>query len=343
MRPPFIGHYTEFLDDDNASYPGSTELLSIGSAVGKSLGLKKIGIHIETLLPGRRTSYPHAESEEEEFAYVIEGNPHAWINGDLHPLKPGDFIAFPSGTGITHTFINNSNQKAILLVGGETRKATNKIIYPLNDEINLIRKTQECLWENAPVQVMGTHNGLPDKQNNQKWNLPDLETTRLILRPLEITDAPSIFAYASDERVAKFVTWPAHKTESDSENYIKFVHGSYLLGVQTYAICLKTDLQTMLGDVSASFVSKPSKVMELGAVLHPDHWGQGIIAEALERLIKHCWETQDVVRIQGRCKSDNKQSFKMMMKLGMKHEGLIRASLFCKNESWDMEMCALVK
>lgn len=143
MRPSFIGHYTEFLDDDNASYPGSDELLSIGSAVGKNLGLIKMGIHIETVLPGRRTSYPHAESEEEEFAFVIEGHPHVWINGELFALRPGDFVAFPSGTGIAHTFINNASYPAKLLVGGEVRKATNRIIYPLNDEMNLIKKTHE--------------------------------------------------------------------------------------------------------------------------------------------------------------------------------------------------------
>ena len=343
MRPPFIGHFSEFLDDDNASYPGSSERLSIGSAVGKNLGLKKNGIHIESLLPGRRTSYPHAESEEEEFAYVIEGNPHAWINGELHPLKAGDFVAFPSGTGICHTFINNSNVRALLLVGGESRKPTNKIIYPLNDEINLIRKTQECLWENPPVQVMGPHNGLPDNPANLKWNIPVLETARLILRPLELTDASSILKYASNPEVAKFVTWPAHQTETDSENYIKFVHNNYLLGVQTFAICQKNDPGTMLGDASSFFVSKPNKVMELGAVLHPDQWGKGIMVEALQRIIKHTWDTQDVVRIQARCFKGNKQSFRMMQKLGMHYEGTIEKSLFAKNQSWDMEMFRLLK
>jgi hypothetical protein len=67
------------LDPDDAAYPGSDEILSFGAPVGRKLGLKKLGVHIETLLPGRRTSWPHAESDEEEFAYVISGNPHVWI------------------------------------------------------------------------------------------------------------------------------------------------------------------------------------------------------------------------------------------------------------------------
>ena len=43
-RPLFIGNYTEYLDDDNAHYHGSTELLSIGSAIGKKLGLHPLFI-----------------------------------------------------------------------------------------------------------------------------------------------------------------------------------------------------------------------------------------------------------------------------------------------------------
>ena len=74
-RPSFIGNYKDLQEPDNNRYQGSTELLSVGAPIGKKLGLKAIGIHIETLPPGRRTSWPHAESAEEEFAYVIEGKP----------------------------------------------------------------------------------------------------------------------------------------------------------------------------------------------------------------------------------------------------------------------------
>jgi uncharacterized cupin superfamily protein/RimJ/RimL family protein N-acetyltransferase len=343
MRPSFIGHYSEFTDDDNASYPHSTELLSIGSAVGKKLGLKKIGVHIETIPSGRRTSYPHAESEEEEFAFVIEGTPDVWINGDLHPLKPGDFVAFPSGTGITHTFLNNSNIPVKLLVGGEANKETNKIIYPMNDEMNVIKKARDQYWENAPAQVMGPHNGLPDKANNPKWNLPILETDRLILRPIETSDASDIFDYAKDLETTKYVTWEAHQSIANSEKHIKWVHDNYLAGILMYAICLKEDPQTMIGDVSAFWSSRPNKVMELGTILNRKYWGKGIIPEALERLIQHCWETQDIVRIQARCMKENKACYRMMEKVGMRHEGTIHSSLFCKGKAWDMEMFSISK
>lgn len=76
------------------------------------------------LPPGRRTSYPHAESDEEEFIYVLEGYPEVWINGYLWKLEPGDSVGFPAGTGVCHTFLNNTEQEVRLLVVGEANKST---------------------------------------------------------------------------------------------------------------------------------------------------------------------------------------------------------------------------
>jgi uncharacterized cupin superfamily protein len=160
-RPPFIGNYKDVQEPDNSHYQGSDELLSIGAPVGKKFGLKKIGIHIETLLPGRRTSWPHAESDEEEFAYVIEGNPHVWIDGHIHELSPGDFVAFPSGIGIAHTFLNNTNKVCLLLVGGEANKSENKVFYPLHPERNKQCDEKNMLWKDHPQHELGPHDGLP--------------------------------------------------------------------------------------------------------------------------------------------------------------------------------------
>jgi uncharacterized cupin superfamily protein len=163
QRPDCIGNYKDFIEPDNAHYKDSDELLSIGCPIGKKLGLKKIGIHIETLLPGRRTSWPHAESEEEEFAYVLEGNPHVWIDGHIHELSPGDFVAFPSGTGIAHTFLNNTNSTCLLLVGGEANKDSNKIFYPLHPERNKQCEEKGTLWKDHPKRELGSHNGIAKK------------------------------------------------------------------------------------------------------------------------------------------------------------------------------------
>jgi uncharacterized cupin superfamily protein len=163
VRPPFVGNYRDLLSKDPCSYSDSEEFMKQGAPVGKALGLERIGIHIEVLEPGRRTSWPHAESAEEEFAYVIQGTPQVWIDGEIHDLNEGDFVAFPSGTGIAHTFINNSQKSVLLLVGGEASKPENRIIYPLNPDQNERMRLKGLLWQNAPLKERGDHDGLPDE------------------------------------------------------------------------------------------------------------------------------------------------------------------------------------
>lgn len=165
-RPDFIGHWADHFISEDWSYPGSTEPMGRGSPVGRKLGLKKIGIHIEMLESGRRTSWPHAERDEEEFVYVIQGTPDAWIDGVLYRLYPGDFVAFPAGTGIAHTFINNTPSTCQLLVGGEAGQEGNKIHYPLHPERNLEMKGKGRWWEDVPARELGPHDGLPLKQQS---------------------------------------------------------------------------------------------------------------------------------------------------------------------------------
>lgn len=159
-RPSCIAHWTEIEEPDDSHYKGDDELMSIGAPLGRHFGLTRIGIHHERLPPGRRTSYPHAESHEEEFVTVLEGTPDAWLDGELHRLKPGDSVGFPAGTGQCHSFINNTETEVRLLVVGERPKPENRIFYPRNPDRKLMRTDW---WHDVPARPMGDHDGLPDK------------------------------------------------------------------------------------------------------------------------------------------------------------------------------------
>jgi uncharacterized cupin superfamily protein len=161
-RPDFIGNYRDHMSEDDCTYPGSTERLSHGAPIGRKLGLKAIGLHVEILPPGRRTSWPHAEEKEEEFVYVLEGTPQVWIDGHAHDLREGDLVALPSGTGIAHTILNSSDQTVRLLVGGENIKG-NRIFYPKHPARNETCREKGWLWEDHPEHDLGDHDGLPDQ------------------------------------------------------------------------------------------------------------------------------------------------------------------------------------
>jgi len=159
-RPAFIRHWSALEGADDGHYKGDTELMGIGAPLARALGLTRLGIHHVRLLPGRRTSYPHAESAEEEFVFVVEGEPDVWIDGVLHRLRAGDAVAFPAGTGICHSFLNNTEDEVRLLVVGETAKAENRVRYPRNEAHEATRADR---WIDWPARPMGPHDGRPER------------------------------------------------------------------------------------------------------------------------------------------------------------------------------------
>lgn len=160
QRPPFLLHGAD-VPERAHTYPNSDEAMAPSRRIGRAAGLLRIGLHLTRMPPGTRSSWPHAEEDEEEFVYVLEGEVDAWIDGELHPMKAGDLAAFPAGTGICHTFINNGEREALLLVGGESAKSDSKIYYPLHPQRRGDMSWAEW-WEDVPKRPQGPHDGLPD-------------------------------------------------------------------------------------------------------------------------------------------------------------------------------------
>ena len=158
-RPPFIVS-TADVPETTHRYPKSKEPMGPARAIGRAAGLLKIGLHVQRVPPGHRISWPHAESREEEFVYVLDGEVDAWIDGALHPMKAGDLAAFPSGTGICHTFLNDGDREAVLLSGGEADKSENRIYYPLNPGRRGDLPWSRW-WDDVPQHPRGTHDGKP--------------------------------------------------------------------------------------------------------------------------------------------------------------------------------------
>jgi uncharacterized cupin superfamily protein len=159
-RPPFIIS-SESVGEKEGRYTNSEELLGFERRVGRAAGLLRIGINLVRLPKGRRTSWPHAEEKEEEFVYVIDGQVDAWVDGVLYPMGPGDFAAFPAGTGICHTFINNGERDATLLVGGDAPMSDSRIYYPHHPQRRGDMPWSHW-WEDIPSRPQGPHDGTPN-------------------------------------------------------------------------------------------------------------------------------------------------------------------------------------
>jgi uncharacterized cupin superfamily protein len=169
-----IGFFSSFYDQKAyAYYPQSDETFSYGSSLGANLGLERVAFHHEFIAPGKRSSWPHAHSHEEELVFIYKGHPEVVVNGESKVLKPGDFLFFKSGTGWAHTLQNkindNDNHKddCEIFVLGEQKNSLDKVFYPEHPERNEQCRKEGSLWENysaSPVnwdQILCSYDEVP--------------------------------------------------------------------------------------------------------------------------------------------------------------------------------------
>ena len=124
------------------------------------------------------------------------------------------------------------------------------------------------------------------------------ETERLILRPWELSDAESLYQYANNPQVGPIAGWPVHTSVEHSRDIIKTV----LSAPETYAVVLKETGQPvgsvglMIGDKS-NIIGIPSTECEVGYWIGVPFWGQGLIPEAVRKLMQYAFEDLNMEKI----------------------------------------------
>lgn len=117
-----------------------------------------------------------------------------------------------------------------------------------------------------------------------------LETERLILRPWQESDAEDLYRYASDPQVGPIAGWPVHTSAENSLEIIKGV----LSKSETYAVVLKSEghavgsIGLMIGE--ASNIKLPNDEGEIGYWIGVPYWGQSLIPEAVNELLRYGFE-----------------------------------------------------
>ena len=144
-----------------------------------------------------------------------------------------------------------------------------------------------------------------------------LETDRLILRGWSDKDAPGLFKYARDERVALSCGWLPHKNEAYSRAVIRTV----LSRDEQYAICIKGKEDSPIGSIGLSFIEIPGrnrsdKEGELGFWVGVPFWGNKIAPEAARELMRHGFEDLGLEGIYCAYFEGNERSRRVQVNLG---------------------------
>lgn len=154
--------------------------------------------------------------------------------------------------------------------------------------------------------------------------MPILETQRLNLRPLSLEDAQDMYDYARDPLVARYVPWEVHRSIDDSLAFLNTVAEDRQAGrPHSWAMVSKAS-ERVVG--TAGFVRwRPEhSTAEIGYVLARPLWGQGLTSEAVKTIIDFGFTRLELNRIEAFCVEENLPSAGVMVKCGMKLEGVLR-------------------
>ena len=142
-----------------------------------------------------------------------------------------------------------------------------------------------------------------------------IETNRLLLRPLEMNDAPAIAAKIDNYEISKNlarVPYPYHR--SDAEEFIDWA----LQHDQRSAfrvISLKADPDTLAGLISYDCMEERQKA-ELGYWLVQQHWGKGLMTEAAQAMVELAFMTSGLDSLSSCYFNENPASGKVLARAG---------------------------
>lgn len=152
--------------------------------------------------------------------------------------------------------------------------------------------------------------------------LPNITTPRLYLREIRRTDAPAIFEYAIRPEVGPKAGWEPHQTVDDTYRFVEYAIKKRDLGQPGVLVIIHREDQKIIGTIEIH--SYREYKGEIGFVLHPDYWNQGLITEAAKAVIIYAMEILELKRLTYCHFPDNVSSKRVCEKLGFTFEGVLR-------------------
>jgi uncharacterized cupin superfamily protein len=128
---PINAHDLSWEDQQiDARFGGQAKHLTM-SAVGRRY---HVGVMIEAPGPGQRLAPLHYHMLEEEQALILEGEVRLLLDDTHYDLKPGDYVCFPAGLKVGHSFMNTGTGPCRYLMVGE-RNPNDVCVYPQSNKM----------------------------------------------------------------------------------------------------------------------------------------------------------------------------------------------------------------
>ncbi|KAA3636751.1 MAG: N-acetyltransferase [Bacteroidetes bacterium] len=150
---------------------------------------------------------------------------------------------------------------------------------------------------------------------------PKLYTPRLILRKMDIDDVPSLVKYANNPKISdNIVNIPYPYREPDAAFRMSFIVQGFK-NKNRYVFSIESkERKELIGEISLHFLDRHNNHLQLAYWIGEPFWGQGLVTEAAQAVIKFGFEQLGADLIYADCSRENIGSQKVLLKNGMQQQ-----------------------
>jgi ribosomal-protein-alanine N-acetyltransferase len=170
-----------------------------------------------------------------------------------------------------------------------------------------------------------------------------LMTARLVLRQLRLSDASDVFHYAHDPEVTEHTTWDAHRTVADSLMFIEQTIAASERGENVELAMELKENKKVIGTCGMVSVSAEHCRGELAFAMAKEHWGSGLMGEALTAMLAFGYGPLQLNRIWARVDPDNMDAMRLLKRAGWQFEGTLRQDAKVRGQFRDVKLYSLLK
>lgn len=166
-------------------------------------------------------------------------------------------------------------------------------------------------------------------------NIPTMHSERLVLRPLEMRDAPQMLLLRSNPKLMKYIPRPLTTTLEEAKKKIRTMR----LSMQkkdnvNWALTLK-DNDEMIGVMGFANVYHEHKRAEIGYMILEEHHGKGYLTEIFPKIIEYAFDTMGMHSLEAIIDPRNTASERVLIKLGFRKEAHFIENHFFNGEYID--------
>jgi len=171
---------------------------------------------------------------------------------------------------------------------------------------------------------------------------PTLRSARLVLRPFHLGDAPEVQRLAGERAIAETtLTVPHPYPDGAAETWIA-THGPLWVERRNLTLAVTQQADGALVGAIGLALAMDDRRAELGYWIGVPWWNQGYATEAGRALLDYGFGTLGLHRIMAHHMLRNPASGRVMQKLGMQHEGILRGHVLKWGEFQDLAVYAAI-